>query len=192
MCCSVVCYYYIRENTLPYLLLWGGCPEKLGLGELGGLAGWRVEQQSREIFLKVGRRIQCPEKLGLGELGGLAGWRVEQQIKISFLRQVGGFECATRGVFSKTGPHQQWTGVECRWGLVFFSLLFCVCVLEKKNQVSTIFLYRKINNKKVTDNDLIDWRAYGVETLTKPKQTKLKRKHKQNVDIRLYSCYHLL
>ena len=52
-------------------------------------------------------------------------------------------------------------------------------MLEKKNQVSTIFLYRKINNKKVTDNDLIDWRAYGVETLTKPKQTKPKRKHKQ-------------
>ena len=64
-------------------------------------------------------------------------------------------------------------------------------MLEKKNQVSTIFLYRKINNKKVTDNDLIDWRAYGVETLTKPKQTKPKRKHKQNLGIRLYSCYRL-
>ena len=36
--------YYIRENTLPHLLLWGGCPGKLGLGELGGLAKWRVEQ----------------------------------------------------------------------------------------------------------------------------------------------------
>ena len=68
---------------------------------------------------------------------------------------------------------------------------FVFCVLEKKNQVSTIFLYRKINNKKVTDNDLIDWRAYGVETLTKPKQTKPKRKHKQNLGIRLYSCYRL-
>ena len=37
-------YSYIRENTLPHLLLWGGCPVKLGLGELGGLAKWRVEQ----------------------------------------------------------------------------------------------------------------------------------------------------
>ena len=37
-------YNYIRENALPHLLLWGGCPGKLGLGELGGLAKWRVEQ----------------------------------------------------------------------------------------------------------------------------------------------------
>ena len=38
-------YSYIRENTLPHLLLlWGGCPKKPGLGELGGLAGRRVEQ----------------------------------------------------------------------------------------------------------------------------------------------------
>ena len=44
LCCSVVWYYYIRENTLPYLLLWGWCPGKLVLGELGGLAEWRVEQ----------------------------------------------------------------------------------------------------------------------------------------------------
>ena len=40
----VVQYYFIRENTLPHLLLWGGCPAKLDLGELGGLAKWRVEQ----------------------------------------------------------------------------------------------------------------------------------------------------
>ena len=41
----IVQYYFIRENTLPHLLLlWGGCPKKPGLGELGGLAGRRVEQ----------------------------------------------------------------------------------------------------------------------------------------------------
>ena len=56
-------------------------------------------------------------------------------------------------------------------------------MLEKKNQVSTIFLYRKINNKKVTDNDLIDWRAYGVETLTKPKQTKPRKETTNKIGI---------
>ena len=47
-------YYYIRENTLPHLWLWGGCPEKLGLGELGGLAKWRVEQKGRMYFYQGG------------------------------------------------------------------------------------------------------------------------------------------
>ena len=80
---------------MPHLLLWGGCPRKLGLGELGGLAEWRgLSRRSGKVFLKVGRRSQYLEKLGLGELGGLAGWRVETRRRIFY-------QMALPGAFSQ-------------------------------------------------------------------------------------------
>ena len=51
------------------------CPEKLGLGELGGLAGWRVET-SRRIFYQMalpGAFSQIPDPTNSGPAWSAGG-----------------------------------------------------------------------------------------------------------------------